>query len=105
MFSKRSALGRVELALDGHSYMPTVSGERRVREEQSKVCFFYFDPSRRLSPLLVMREEIITGMQLLGVTSLDQLKPEMVRYVDRDPAHVPPNPRFQTPRKFKPITE
>lgn len=45
-----------------------------------------------------MREEIVTGMQLLGVTSLDQLKPEMVRYVDRDPVHVPPTPRFQIPR-------
>lgn len=46
----------------------------------------------------IMREEIVTGMQLLGVTSLDQLKPEMVRYVDRDPVHVPPTPRFHTPR-------
>jgi len=46
-----------------------------------------------------MREEIITGMQLLGVTSLDQLKPEMVCYVDRDPVHFPPNPRFQSSRK------
>lgn len=41
-----------------------------------------------------MREEIVTGMKLLGVTSLDQLKPEMVQYVDRDPVHVPPIPRF-----------
>lgn len=41
-----------------------------------------------------MREEIVTGMQLLGVTSLDQLKPEMVKYVDRDPVHTPPIPRF-----------
>ncbi|CAG7849226.1 Cytochrome b2, mitochondrial; AltName: Full=L-lactate dehydrogenase [Cytochrome]; AltName: Full=L-lactate ferricytochrome C oxidoreductase; Short=L-LCR; Flags: Precursor [Serendipita indica DSM 11827] len=46
----------------------------------------------------IMREEIITGMQLLGVTSLDQLRPEMVKYVDRDPARVPPNPRFDIPR-------
>jgi hypothetical protein len=45
-----------------------------------------------------MREEIVTGMQLLGVTSLDQLKPEMVRYVDRDPARIPTNPRFEPPR-------
>jgi hypothetical protein len=52
-----------------------------------------------------MREEIVTGMQLLGVTSLDQLKPEMVRYVDRDPVQVPLNPRFQTPREPKPVTE
>jgi L-lactate dehydrogenase (cytochrome) len=41
-----------------------------------------------------MREEIVTGMKLLGVTSLDQLKPEMVQYVDRDPVYVPPIPRF-----------
>lgn len=32
-----------------------------------------------------MREEIETGMQLLGVTSIDQLTPELVRYVDRPP--------------------
>lgn len=35
--------------------------------------------------LTVLREEIITGMQLMGVTSLDQLRPELVQYVDRDP--------------------
>jgi L-lactate dehydrogenase (cytochrome) len=29
-----------------------------------------------------MREEIVLGMQLLGVTSLEQLTPERVRYVD-----------------------
>ncbi|PVG04131.1 hypothetical protein CPB86DRAFT_693832 [Serendipita vermifera] len=46
----------------------------------------------------IMREEIVTGMQLLGVTSLDQLKPEMVRYVDREPARIPSNPRFEPPR-------
>lgn len=39
--------------------------------------------------LAVMREEIATGMRLLGVTSVDQLKPELVRYVDRNPAHPP----------------
>lgn len=33
----------------------------------------------------ILREEIITGMQLMGVTSLDQLRPELVQYVDRDP--------------------
>jgi L-lactate dehydrogenase (cytochrome) len=49
-----------------------------------------------------MREEIITGMQLLGVTSLDQLKPEMICYVDRDPVHIPSNPRFQKPRNLNP---
>jgi L-lactate dehydrogenase (cytochrome) len=32
-----------------------------------------------------MREEIETGMRLLGVTSIDQLRPELVRYVNRDP--------------------
>ncbi|KAI0251317.1 FMN-dependent dehydrogenase-domain-containing protein [Lactifluus subvellereus] len=30
----------------------------------------------------IMREEIVLGMQLLGVTSLEQLTPERVRYVD-----------------------
>ncbi|OCH92207.1 hypothetical protein OBBRIDRAFT_751950 [Obba rivulosa] len=33
----------------------------------------------------IMREEIETGMRLLGVTSLDQLTPDLIRYVDRDP--------------------
>lgn len=28
--------------------------------------------------MLVLSEELATGMRLLGVTSLDQLKPEMV---------------------------
>jgi L-lactate dehydrogenase (cytochrome) len=31
--------------------------------------------------LLVLREEIVLGMQLLGVTSLDQLTAERVRFV------------------------
>lgn len=35
---------------------------------------------------VVMRDEIATGMRLLGVTSLDQLTPELVQYVDRTPA-------------------
>jgi hypothetical protein len=34
---------------------------------------------------VVMREEIETGMRLLGATSVDQLTPDLVRYVDRDP--------------------
>lgn len=43
-----------------------------------------------VSPVLtVMRGEIETGMRLLGVTSIDQLTPELVRYVDR-----PPMPRL-----------
>lgn len=33
-----------------------------------------------------MRQEIETGMRLLGVTRLDQLTPELLRYVD--------NPQF-----------
>ena len=32
-----------------------------------------------------MREEIETSMRLLGVTSLEQLTPDHVRYVDRTP--------------------
>ncbi len=43
---------------------------------------------------VVMREEVETGMRLLGVTRLDQLKPEMVRYVNRDPSPTPPPPKF-----------
>ncbi|KAI5124988.1 hypothetical protein M0805_007413 [Coniferiporia weirii] len=34
----------------------------------------------------IMREEIETGMRLLGVTSIDQLDPSFVRYVDRLPS-------------------
>ena len=34
----------------------------------------------------VMREEIETGMRLLGVTRVEDLRPHMVRFVDRDPA-------------------
>jgi hypothetical protein len=33
----------------------------------------------------VMREEIITGMRLLGVRRIDELGPHLLRYVDRDP--------------------
>ncbi|KZT38365.1 hypothetical protein SISSUDRAFT_986378 [Sistotremastrum suecicum HHB10207 ss-3] len=32
----------------------------------------------------IMRGEIETGMQLMGVTSIKDLKPELIRYVDRD---------------------
>ncbi|KAI0944783.1 hypothetical protein AcV7_001493 [Taiwanofungus camphoratus] len=32
----------------------------------------------------IMREEIETGMRLLGVTSIAQLRPELVQYVDRE---------------------
>lgn len=31
----------------------------------------------------VMREEIETGMRLLGVTSVDQLRPELLSYLDK----------------------
>ena len=31
----------------------------------------------------VMREEIETGMRLLGVTSVDQLRPELLSYMDK----------------------
>jgi hypothetical protein len=38
--------------------------------------------------LQVMEDEIIRGMRLLGVTRLEQLKPEMLRYLERD-VHLP----------------
>ncbi|KAG9099027.1 Cytochrome b2, mitochondrial precursor, partial [Ceratobasidium sp. 370] len=38
----------------------------------------------------IMREEIETGMRLLGVTRIQDLKPEHVRYMAREPAPVPP---------------
>jgi len=34
----------------------------------------------------VIKEEMATSMRLLGVTAIDQLTPEMVRFVDREPA-------------------
>lgn len=37
-----------------------------------------------------MNQEIATTMRNMGVTSLDQLSPEYVRYFDREPA---PGPR------------
>ncbi|EJT97504.1 hypothetical protein DACRYDRAFT_96985 [Dacryopinax primogenitus] len=36
----------------------------------------------------IMREEIATTMRLLGVTRLEDLRPEIIRYVDRDPVPV-----------------
>ena len=63
------------------------AGARRV--VQSKFCFVILDPYLALSFLLflkVMREEIETGMRLLGVTSIDQLNPSLVRYVDELPS-------------------
>ncbi|CCM00779.1 uncharacterized protein FIBRA_02821 [Fibroporia radiculosa] len=44
-----------------------------------------------LRVIQILREEIETGMRLLGVTSLEQLTPKMIRYVDRDP---PPRSRL-----------
>lgn len=41
------------------------------------VCLFVGDWGSRCT---VLREEIVTGMQLMGVTSLDQLRPELVKY-------------------------
>jgi L-lactate dehydrogenase (cytochrome) len=32
-----------------------------------------------------MKEEVITGMRLLGVTSIEQLGPHLIRYAGRDP--------------------
>ncbi|QRV75975.1 FMN-dependent alpha-hydroxy acid dehydrogenase [Ceratobasidium sp. AG-Ba] len=37
----------------------------------------------------IMREEIETGMRLLGVTRIQDLKPEHVKYMAREPAPVP----------------
>ncbi|KAG8727072.1 Cytochrome b2, mitochondrial precursor, partial [Ceratobasidium sp. 428] len=39
----------------------------------------------------IMREEIETGMRLLGVTRIEDLKPEHVKYMAREPAPVPPS--------------
>ncbi|CAE6512738.1 unnamed protein product [Rhizoctonia solani] len=37
----------------------------------------------------IMREEIETGMRLLGVTRVEDLGPQHVKYMDREPAPVP----------------
>ena len=33
----------------------------------------------------VLEDEILTSMRLLGVRNISELKPEMVRYLDREP--------------------
>lgn len=67
-----------------------VSGERLVHDVLYKVSNIVYQLLPSVSPVLtVMRGEIETGMRLLGVTSIDQLTPELVRYVDR-----PPMPRL-----------
>ena len=59
-------------------------GVRRV--VQSKVSHTLQYPPLTTSHPVVIREEVETGMRLLGVTKIEDLKPEMVRFVDRDPA-------------------
>jgi L-lactate dehydrogenase (cytochrome) len=61
-------------------------GCRRVIESKLRL---HMNGRGLLTHLPVMREEIATGMRLLGVTNLDQLKPELVQYVDRQPARDP----------------
>lgn len=72
-------------------YANSVWGEEgavRVVQSTSFRCMIFvtatFNTIIQTSLLIaVMREEIETGMRLLGVTSIDQLRPELVRYVDR----------------------
>jgi hypothetical protein len=60
----------------GHSSLLKPHMERRVSSELSEVSL-----SQNLHcsvDVLVLEREIVTGMQLMGVTKLDELKPEMV---------------------------
>ena len=72
----------------GLSFMPMVCGESQVLSESFKVSIHYSKDVVTIhddadAVYLVMREEIETGMRLLGVTSLDQLTPDHVRYLSR----------------------
>lgn len=60
------------------------AGARRVVQSECHRVI-EFRPALNLF-LTVMREEIETGMRLLGVTSIEQLTPELVRYIDRPPS-------------------
>jgi L-lactate dehydrogenase (cytochrome) len=72
--AKGVGLGRAFLYANG------VWGEegcRRVVQSGFQVSLWSTDSEI----ITVMREEIKTGMQLLGVTRIEQLTPELVRYV------------------------
>jgi hypothetical protein len=62
-------------------------GERKGANELFRVSKHHFfhvaTHVANMRLVIVMREEIERGMRLLGVTSLDQLGPEHIRYVDR----------------------
>ena len=53
-------------------------GCTRVVESKSNLEFMSRDD--RMTAMTVLREEIVLGMQLLGVTRLEELTPERVRY-------------------------
>lgn len=36
-----------------------------------------------LNEILVLEEELATGLRLLGVTDISQLNPSMLRYIDQ----------------------
>lgn len=63
-------------------------GVRRVVESELINCQ---RSERLISGFKVMRGEIETGMQLLGVTKIEDLRPELVRYVDRDLPPISPS--------------
>ena len=63
-------------------------GVRRVVESELIACQ---RSEKLISGLKVMRGEIETGMQLLGVTKIEDLRPELVRYVDRDLPPISPS--------------
>jgi L-lactate dehydrogenase (cytochrome) len=71
-------LGRAFLYANG------VWGEQgcdRVIQSESS----YISKTKMLTRHQVMKEEIVTGMRLLGVRKIEELGPHLVRYVDRDP--------------------
>lgn len=93
MFSRHCVWVRGASGLVEHFCMVIAFGERKGVDESFKVRVLRVLPIRftQFSFMLVltflgvgdvvMREEIVTGMQLMGVTKLEDLKPEMVRYV------------------------
>ena len=69
--------------------MRMLSGARRVFGGVFKVSpqlLFEECGNADMRRLIVMREEIETGMRLLGVTRIEDLKPEHVKNMAREPA-------------------
>lgn len=85
--AKAVGLGRPFLYANG------TYGEEGVRRMSQSASLLTSCPHEsRSSHCLdsVLEDEISISMRLMGVTRLDQLKPEMVRYMERNAAPSPP---------------